>query len=110
MEIEAANNFIEFIKGKHKGIKLKDCELFVDETLPYVRASPGRILLCSGCEKSCVEIKCPYSINYTKSCYSNLEYTQLCDGKTVLKNSGKYYTKCMLQMAVTGTKKNYFVV
>ena len=25
MEIEAANTFIEFIKGKHKGIKLSDC-------------------------------------------------------------------------------------
>ena len=29
--------------------------------------------------------------------------------KTVLKNSHKYYTQCMLKMAVAGTIKNYFV-
>ena len=65
MEIEAANTFIVFIKGKHKDIKLSDCGLFVDGTLPYVGASPDRILVCSCCEKACVEIKYPYSINYT---------------------------------------------
>ena len=42
-EIEAAITFVEFIKGKHKDIKLSACGLFDDETLPYVRASPDRI-------------------------------------------------------------------
>ena len=74
MEIEVAKTFIEFIKRKHKDIKLSDRGLFVDVTLPYVGASPDRILLCLCCEKACVEIKCPYSINYIKPCYSNLEY------------------------------------
>ena len=110
MEIEAENTFIEFIKEKHTDIRLSDCELFVDETLPYVGANPERMLLCSCYEKVCVEIKCPCSITYTKPCYSNLEYLQLCDGKTVLKKSHKYYSQCILQMAVTGTIKNYFVV
>ena len=76
----------------------------------HVGASPDRILLCSSCEKASVEIKYPYSINYTKSCYSNLEYLRLCGGKTVSKKSHKYYTQCMLQVAVTGTIKKYFVV
>ena len=110
MEMEAANTFIEFVKGKHTDVKWSDCELFVDQILPNVGASPDRILLYSCCEKACVKIKCPYSINYTKPRYSNLEYLQLCDGKTVLKNSHKYYTKCILQRAVTVTIKNYFVV
>ena len=47
MEIEAPNTFTEFIKGKHMDIKLSNRWIFVDETLPYVGASPGRILLCS---------------------------------------------------------------
>ena len=110
MEIEAANTFIEFIKGKYTDIKFSDCGLFVDETLPYVSASPDRLLLCSCCEKACVEIKCRYSINCTEPCYSNLEYLRRCNGKTVLKTSHKYYTQCMLQMAVTRTMENYFVV
>ena len=91
-------------------IKLSDCGLFVDETLPYVSANPDILLLCSCCEKTCVEIKCRYSINCIEPCYSNLEYLRLCDGKTVLKTSHKYYIQCMFQMAVTGTMENYFVV
>ena len=110
MEIETANTFIEFIKGKHTDIKLSNCGLFVDETLSFVGVSPDRNLLFSCCEKACVEIRCPYSKNCTKPCYSNLEHLGLCDGKTVLKNSHKYYTQCMLQMAVCGTIKKYFVV
>ena len=95
MKIEAANTFIELIKGKHTDIKFKlsDCGLFVDETLPYVIGSTDRTLLCSRCEKACVEIKCPYSMNCTKPCCSNLEYLLFCDGKTVMKNSHKYYTQ-----------------
>ena len=46
MEIETANTFIEFIKEKHKDIKLSDCGLFVDKALAYVGASPDRISLC----------------------------------------------------------------
>ena len=76
----------------------------------HVGASPGRNLLCSCYEKACVEIKCPYSINYTTLCYSNLEYLQLWDRRTLLKKAHQYYTQRMLQMAVTGTIKNYFVV
>ena len=83
MGIDVANAFIEFIKRKHNCIKLSGCGLFVAETLPDVGANPDRTLLCSCCEKTFVEIKCPYSINYTKSCYSNLEYVQLCDRKTL---------------------------
>ena len=110
MEIEVANIFIEFIKRKNTDIKLSDCGLFVDETLLYLGARPDRILLCcSCCKKVCVEIKCPCWIDYTKPCYSNSEYLRLCNGKTVLKKSHKYYTQCMLQMAVNGTIKNYFV-
>ena len=39
-EIEATNTLIEFIKGKHTDIKLSDCGLFVDQTLPYVGVTP----------------------------------------------------------------------
>ena len=81
MEIKAANTFVAFIKGKHMDNKLIDFGLFVDETLLCAGASPGSILLCSCCEKTCVEIKCFYSIKYKQPCYSNLEYLRLCDGK-----------------------------
>ena len=44
MEIEVANTFTEFIKGKHTDIKLSDCGLFADETLSYIGASPDKHL------------------------------------------------------------------
>ena len=59
-KIEAANTFTEFIEEKYKDIKLSESGLFVDETLPYVGASPDLVFLCSCSEKGCVEIKCPY--------------------------------------------------
>ena len=59
MKTEAANTFIEFIKGKLKDIKLSDCRLFADETLLYTVAIPDKILLCSCREKAFVEVKCP---------------------------------------------------
>ena len=92
MEIEAANTLIEFIEEKHMEIKLRDGGLFVDEILPYVGASPDRILLYSCCEMASAGNQSPYSINYIKPFYSNLEYLRLCDGKTVLKKSRKYFT------------------
>ena len=50
----------EFIEEKYKDIKLSESGLFVDETLPYVGASPDLVFPCSCSEKGCVEIKCPY--------------------------------------------------
>ena len=98
VQIEAANTFIEFIKKKHADIKLSNCGLFVDETLPNVGGSPDRILL--------------WIFMLWKGLWGNqiLLFNKLCDGNTELKKSNKYYTQCMLQMAVTETIKNYFVV
>ena len=59
-KIEAANTFTEFIEEKYKDIKLSESGLFVDETLPYVGASPDLVFPCSCSEKGCVEIRCPY--------------------------------------------------
>ena len=93
MEIKATNTFIEFIREKHADIKLIGYALFVNETLPYVGASPNRILLCSCCEKACLKITFPYSINCTKPCYSNLEYLRFCDEETVEKVPHLLHTK-----------------
>ena len=61
MEKEAAVSFLENIKADHKNPRLKECGLFLDKYSPFIGARPDRIILC----KCCVEIKGPYSINYT---------------------------------------------
>ena len=65
---------------------------------------------CSCCGKACIEINCPYSINYTEPNEQNLDYLYK-DGDTVkLKRNHKYVTQFLMQMEVTKTKNAYFVV
>ena len=48
--------------------------------------------------KACIEIKCPYSINYTEPNEQSLDYLYK-DGDTVkLKLNHKYLTQCLMQM------------
>ena len=65
---------------------------------------------CSCCGKACIEIKCPYSINYTEPNEQNLDYLYK-DGESVkLKQNPEYFGQCLMQMGVTKTKTAYFVV
>ena len=65
---------------------------------------------CSCCGKACIEINCPYSINYTEPNKQNLDYLYK-DGDTVkLKQNHKYVTQFLMQMEVIKTKNAYFVV
>ena len=106
MEIKAANIFIEFIKGNHKVIKLSDCGLIVDE-ISQCRSKPRQnfvvFMLCNG------KIKCPYSVNYIKSCYSNLEHLQLPDGKTVIKKSKNYKVQSYTPWILLELYKKFFL-
>jgi len=65
MEENAANEFLNHFSKQHINLKLHECGLFLDEKEPFIGASPDRIMTCLCCPKACVEIKCPYSINYT---------------------------------------------
>ena len=40
--------------------------LVLDETMPYIGASPDQLMTCPFCGKACIEIKCAYSINYNE--------------------------------------------
>ena len=65
---------------------------------------------CSCCDKACIEINCPYSINYTEPNEQNLDYLYK-DGDAVkLEQNHKYFTQCLMQMGVTKTKTSNFVV
>ena len=41
---------------------------------PYIGASPDWLISCSSCNKACIEIKFPYSINYPEPNEQNLDY------------------------------------
>ena len=108
--IEAVNTFAEYITNYQQDCIISECGLVLDETMPYIGASPDRLMSCSCCGKVCIEIKFPYSINYTEPKEQNLDYFYK-DGDVVkLKQNHKYFTQCLIQMGVTKTKAAYFVV
>ena len=44
MEIEAVNTFAEYIENYHQGCIISECGLVLDETIPYIGASPDWFL------------------------------------------------------------------
>ena len=108
MEIEAVNTFAEYIKNYPPDCIISEKGLVLNKTMSFIAASPYRLMPCSCCGKACIEIKCPYSINYTEPIYIYYLYK---DRNTVkLKQYHKYFTQCLMQMGVTKTKNTYIVV
>lgn len=112
MEVNAVNNFFEVESLNHKDLKISDCGLFLDVSQPFIGASPDRIVTCSCCPRACLEVKCPYSVNFLspEDPKFSLPYLNKTEGRFILKKSHKYYTQCQMQMAVTGSKLCYFFV
>ena len=110
MEIEAVNTFADYIKNYHQDCIISECVLVLDETMPYIRTSPDRLMSCLCCGKACIEIKCPYSINYTDADEQNLDYLYKDGGTVKLKQNNKYFTQRLMQTGVTKTENAYFVV
>ena len=110
MEVNALNSFFEAIKGEHQELKFKECGLFLDSMYPFIGASPDSMMTCKCCGRVSIEVKCPYSINYTSPQEGNLSYLIKENDKLRLKKQHKYYTQCQSQMGVTGVEKCYFVV
>ena len=112
MEVNAVNKFKCILSETHKNVKIVDCGLYLDEQFPYIGASPDRIILCSCCPKACLEVKCPFSINYTTPYDPSIKLPYLTRKDDVIKlnRNHKYYTQCQMQLGVTGIKKSYFMV
>ena len=46
--------------AKHENFKISNAGLFIDDTHPFLRASPDGMVKCSCCGKGVLEIKCPF--------------------------------------------------
>jgi hypothetical protein len=115
MEENAVNCFIDIAKKDHRNLKVDSCGLFLYHDRPYIGGSPDGIVICDCCQQSCLEIKCPFSINFTTpydpAIYSKLPYLVKSEkDKLTINKRHKYYTQCQVQMGVTGIKKSYFMV
>ena len=113
METEGSNTFYELMKSKHSKLTVTECGLYLDVEIPYVGGSPDRIVNCLCCPPACLEIKCPYSINYMSPKDERVKLPYLkkdTTGNFFLNKKHRYYTQCQVQMAVTRISSCYFMV
>ena len=70
----------------HKNFQVSECGLFFCQELPFVGGSPGRIIEYSCCGKSCLEVKCLFSICHSTPIDPSvkLPYLKLENGQTKL--------------------------
>ena len=80
MEADAVNTFEEVFKERHQNVKVQQCGLFLSKNHPFIGGSPDRIIECSCCGKSCLEVKCPFSIRHTTPTDPNIKLHFLNNG------------------------------
>ena len=59
------HNYVGWAKKLHRGLEVKECGLFVDETHVYMAASPDRLVSCVCCGSGLLEVT--FEIETTKS-------------------------------------------
>ena len=107
MEINAVNEFQKCMQLVIRILKSKNVVCLPEKS--FIGCGPGRIVFCC-CGKSCLEIKCPYSINYTSPTDPKVTLSYLLKGeddKLAVNGNHQYYTQ--MQMAVTSTNICHFV-
>ena len=104
MEHIAVQKYKE-IHGKTHTLIISECGLFVDAQMPYIGASPDRLVSCSCCGDGVLEVKCPSSCRDGERTVQEMPYLPLKAGHITRVNLDKkhqYYYQVQAQMAVTG--------
>ena len=112
MEAEAINAIEETFKEMYQNANVQQCSLFLTRDHPFIGGSPEKIIECSRCGKSCLEVKCPFSIRYTTPTDPDikLQFFKNDNGPLSLNQNHKYFTQCQVQMASTHLSTCYFLV
>ena len=85
---------------KHENFKISNAGLFIDNTYPFLGASPDSMVECSCCGKGLLEIKCPYC-HKDDLPESNDNFCMIKeDGKWTLKQDHAYYYQVQLQLHI----------
>ena len=80
--------------------------MWADDVMPFIGASPDGIASCLCCGFSCLQIKCPFSINFTIPTNPHVKLAYLIKEESCIKlnRKHKYYTQVQMQIGVTGHK------
>ena len=96
----------------HDSPSFSSCRIFACPQLPFILASPDRMMKCKCCGDRCIEIKCPFSLRETpfELGWKSLGYMECEDDKITLKKTHPYYLQVQGQMGCTGCQSSFFVV
>ena len=100
----------------HSDLNIKTCGLFVDQTAPYLGASPDALVHCTCCGNGVVEVKCPWSAQDCVSLEEAAEQQKdfclqkLANGGLQLVTVHPYFLQCQLQLHITKRAYCDFVV
>jgi len=102
MESIAVEKYVNVMRRRrHRQLKVDRCGLFVCSDVPYIGASPDRLVSCSCCGDGLLEVKCPYSCAGKPPSHEVLDYLEDNDDLVKLKMSHSYYFQVQGQLAMT---------
>ena len=81
----------------HKDLVVSQCGLYIDESRPYIAATPDGLIWCSCCGKGVLEIKCPYSYRDVPVEKMASEASTFLNPDGKLKQNHKYYYQVKLR-------------
>lgn len=93
------------------GFTVKKCGLFIDESKPFVAASPDGVLES---QDALVEVKCPFTAKdmMVEEAVRKglLKFLGFDNGKLMLRDNHNYYYQIQGQLNITGRSECYFIV
>ena len=117
-ENDAVSAYIEYQrKCCSVGVEVRECGLVIDDSLPWLAASPDRIVIDPSKKEKrqgCLEVKCPFSCKEKTILEATRNVSALClieqDRGLCLSESHAYYYQIQTEMRVTNSKWCDFVV
>ena len=101
---------------EHSSFIIKPCGFLIDQSLPFIGASPDGLLECKCCGKGVLEVKCPWIAKDEKSLESVAENRkEFClqknsSGSLQLRRDHPYFLQCQVQLHVSESEYCFFVV
>lgn len=103
-ESKATERYIEYMKSSGNDVQAFECGVVISSTMPWLVASPDRMVIDKEFGYGLVEIKCPFTLrNLTpeETCDDTKFYCHLVNGKPELKKDHHYYYQVQGQLGLT---------
>ena len=112
-EATASQAYIAECTKNHTDLSVLPCGLIINQSHPYLAATPDGIINCECCGSGVLEIKCPFSCTGKTLLEATADptfYLEEKNGELQLKTDHAYYYQVQAQMNYSGAKYGDFVV